>query len=98
MGDQECKRSLQQAVRDIVLVAREHLGMARETREEIARHHPMGAMALSAFLPALASETFLNRLEYHGYDLTDRTLRSVGTLEHLQCAQRLVVASWKKTF
>lgn len=98
MGDQECKRSLQQAVRDIVLVAREHLRMAREAREEIARHHPMGSMALSAFLPALASETFLNRLEHHGYDLTDRTLRSVGTLEHLQCAQRLVVASWKKTF
>lgn len=97
MGDQECKKSLQLAVKDIVIVAREHLRMARETREEIAKH-PMGSMALAAFLPALASETFLNRLEHHAYDLTDRTLRSVGTLEHLQCAQRLVVASWNKTF
>lgn len=100
MGDQECKQSLQQAVQDIVMVAREHLAMAREAREDIAKHSssPMGDMALAAFLPALASETFLNRLEHHGYDLTDRTLRSVGMLEHVQCAQRLVVASWKKTF
>jgi Phytoene/squalene synthetase len=101
MGDQECKQSLQRAVQDIVMVAREHLAMAREVREDIAKHSsssPMGDMALAAFLPALASETFLNRLEHHGYDLTDRTLRSVGMLEHVQCAQRLVVASWKKTF
>jgi phytoene/squalene synthetase len=97
MGDEECKRHLQSAVEDIVTVARHHLVKAREKKDELASH-PMGAIAASVFLPALASETFLNRLEKHGFDLQDRTLRSVGKIEHMQCAGKLVAASLQKTF
>ena len=97
MGDEECRRHLQSAVQDIVEIARGHLQSAREKREDIS-NHPFGDMALSAFLPALASETFLDRLESHQFDLTDRSLRKVGRIEHIQCAQRLMLASWNKSF
>jgi len=96
-GDEECRRHLQSAVKDVVEVARQHLEQARKKREDIY-NHPFGEMALSAFLPALASETFLDRLESHQFDLTDRSLRNVGQIEHIQCAQRLMLASWNKSF
>jgi len=97
MGDEECRRHLQSAVKDIVLIARRHLERARENKDELASH-PNGPFAMSAFLPALASETFLNRLEKHGYDLTDRTLRNVGYVEHMQCAGSLLTSSFLKKF
>lgn len=97
MGDEECKRHMQDAVKDIVQVARQHLEQARKKNEEISKH-PLGNIARSAFLPALASETFLDRLENHHFDLTNRSLRNVGKIEHMQCAQRLLLASWNKTF
>jgi len=97
MGDEECKRHMQDAVQDIVQVARQHLEQARKKNKEISKH-PLGNIARSAFLPALASETFLDRLENHHFDLTNRSLRNVGKIEHMQCAQRLLLASWNKTF
>jgi phytoene synthase len=97
MGDEKCKRHMQDAVKDIVQIARDHLEQARKKREEISKH-PLGDIATSAFLPALASETFLDRLENHQFDLTNRALRNVSQIEHMQCAQRLLVGSWNKTF
>lgn len=97
MGDEECRRHLQSAVKDLVGVARQNLKQARKKKDDIS-NHPLGDMALSAFLPALASETFLDRLESHQFDLTDRSLRNVGRIEHIQCAQRLMLASWNKSF
>ena len=53
---------------------------------------------ISTFLPALASETFLNRLEKHQYDLTNRQLRNVGIREHISCSQKILEASFQKSF
>jgi len=97
MGDEECKDHLRSAVRDIAMIAREHLKVARVRTTEL-QSHPKGSLASRVFLPALPSETFLNRLEDHNFDLTDRTLRSVGKLEHMVCAGRLFKASLTKTF
>lgn len=97
MGDEECRRHLQSAVEDIANVARHHLASARKNIDDL-NSHPIGHYAMSAFLPALACETFLNRLEAHNYDLTNRTLRNVGKVEHLQCAGQLVVASLQNKF
>ena len=97
MGDEECKSHLRSAVSDIVDIARNHLNEARLLRHEITSH-PRGDTALSTFLPSLASETFLNRLEQHTFDLTDRQLRNVGMKEHISCATRMVAASYQKTF
>jgi len=92
MGDTTCKIHLQSAVKDIAMIARGHLETAREMRNSLQRHEK-GSLAATAFLPALASETFLDRLEDHNFDLTDRSLRSVGFIEHSKCASRLVLGS-----
>ncbi len=97
MGDEECRRELQRAVEDIVALSRDHLNSARMIRDEILLH-PRGGDALSTFIPALASETFMKRLERHHFDLTDRQLRSVGIVEHLACTQRMLSASFRKTY
>jgi len=97
MGDEECRKHLQSAVKDIAFVARDHLEKARLRRDDILSH-PDGETAVSVFLPGLASESFLNRLEIHQYDLTDRNLRSVGFVEHLMCASRIFGATLKKTY
>jgi phytoene/squalene synthetase len=97
MGDEECKLHLQDAVKEITMFARRQLEMARNNREALSKH-PNGSFAMTAFLPALASETFLDRLERHSYDLTDRSLRSVGYVEHMHCAQKLVKSSILKSF
>ena len=97
MGDEECKRNLQNAVREVATIAREHLIRARANHNELASH-PNGLFAMKAFLPALASETFLNRLEKHNCDLTDRTLRNVGYVEHMICAGSLFKASAMNEF
>lgn len=97
MGDEECRKHLQSAVKDIVFIARDHLEKARLRRDSILSH-PDGDTALSVFLPGLVSETFLNRLEVHQYDLTDRNLREVGFVEHMMCASRIFGASFRKTY
>jgi len=88
MGDEECKQHLQDAIRDIVFLARCHLESARHKRDEILDTTPdvdVATKVFSAFLPVVSSEVFLNRLEKHQYDLTDRNLRNVGFGEHLNC-------------
>lgn len=97
MGDEECKRQLQNGVRDIVASSREHLNSARILRDEILAHTE-GDRALSTFLPALAAETFMNRLEQHQFDLTNRQLRSVGLVEHASCSYRMLTASYNRNF
>ena len=97
MGDKECRKNLQLAVCSIVSIARHRLEKARLQKNAL-ESHPMGELAMSTFLPSVASETFLNRLEKHNFDLTDRTLRSVGFSEHLQCGMGLIRASIKKTY
>lgn len=97
MGDEECRKHLQSAVEDISLIARDHLKKARARRDDILAC-PDGNAAVSVFLPGLASETFLNRLEIHQYDLTDRNLRNVGFIEHSMCVQRILSASYRNTY
>ena len=97
MGDEECRRHLQSAVKDIVDVTRDELTKARMLRDDVYTNK-QGKDALSAFLPALASETFLDRLEKHHYDLTDRQLRNVGFREHLSCSKKILEGSFKKKF
>ena len=97
MGDDECKRHLQSAIKHIVEIGRFHLNEARKLRNEI-KLNGNGESAISAFLPALASETFLNRLEQHSFDLTDRQLRNVAMWEHINCASKLITQSYRKGF
>lgn len=97
MGDEECKLHLQNAVSDIVDVARQHLIEARKMRNDIV-NCDKGSYAVRAFLPAITSETFLDRLEEHKFDLTDRSLRNVGSLEHMKCIRRLVSASIRNEY
>lgn len=97
MGDEECRKHLQNAVEDISSIARDHLRQARLRRDDILSR-PDGHAAVSVFLPGLASETFLNRLEIHQYDLTDRNLRNVGYVEHVMCASRILDASYRVTY
>jgi len=97
MGDEECRKHMQSAVEDISSIARDHLGKARLRKDDVLSR-PDGNTAVSVFLPGLASETFLNRLEIHQYDLTDRNLRNVGYVEHVMCASRILGASYRKTY
>jgi phytoene/squalene synthetase len=97
MGDEQCKRNLQGAVKEIVSITHDHLSKARIYHDEII-HHPRGKYALSTFLPALASETFLNRLENHQFDLTNRKLRDVGMMEHVSCTYRILIALIQNRF
>jgi phytoene/squalene synthetase len=96
-GDKVCLRAMENAVRDIVETARDNLQKARDLREAILAE-PNGNKAVSVLLPGLASETFLNRLEKSQYQLTDRNLRNVGSLEHAVCASRMTLAYFQKKF
>ena len=54
--------------------------------------------ALAVFLPAIATETFLNKLEHQNYDLTDKNLRNVGLLEPWWDRMRMVMAYYRKQY
>jgi phytoene/squalene synthetase len=97
MGDEECREHLQNAVGEISKIARDHIANARSRRSEILKYSD-GEQVVSTFLPVLASDVFLDRLENHNYDLTDRNLRSVGMIEHLSCSGRQVMGLYKKTY
>jgi len=56
------------------------------------------AKTTAVFLPGLAAETFLTRLEQHDYQLTDRNLRSVSRWEHGKCAWRMLMASMQQQY
>mmetsp|Transcript_5178 Transcript_5178/g.6682 ORF Transcript_5178/g.6682 Transcript_5178/m.6682 type:complete len:374 (-) Transcript_5178:26-1147(-) len=97
MGDEECRNHLKSAVRDIVEIARQHLSTSRALHKDVL-YHVHGQKAISTFLPALSSETFLNRLEEHHFDLTDRKLRQVGFGEHFSCSWKMITSSLNKSF
>jgi phytoene/squalene synthetase len=90
-GDDKGIAAMRHAVQDIAQVARDHLQQARELRQDIIEQS--GTNATSVLLPGLASETFLNRLEHFDFDLTNRDLRHVNTIEHAKCAGRMILAS-----
>jgi phytoene/squalene synthetase len=98
MGDEECKQNMQRAVEEISLVARNHLALARNLRDDIISTSSLGNDAVSAFLPLLPSEVFLDRLAAHHHDLTNRSLRSVSLVEHARCSVRLMTASVQKQY
>lgn len=96
MGDQVALQTLQNAVHEIVDVARAHLQQARDLRQKVLAEDPSG---VSVLLPGLASETFLNRLERRAqYNLTDRNLRNVGTIENAVCGLRMIAAYYRSTY
>ena len=84
MGDDACNRAFRKAVKDIVDSALGHLQHARDL--EVAK------AARPILLPGLASETFLQRLIGHDYNLTDRNLRHAGVWEHTLCGYRILRA------
>lgn len=94
LGDAECKRALQLAVKDIADEALLNLEKARELRPEIVSSKHV----FPVLLPGLVSETFLKRLEESGYDLTDRNLRNVGMLEHWLCGARMIGAHFQSKY
>jgi phytoene/squalene synthetase len=94
-GDAECVKALQSAVRDIAMEAREELTKARSLRQTVETEDPE---ALAVLLPGFASETFLNRLEQFGYDLTDPDLRRVSWIEHAKCSMNMMVAAYQKRY
>jgi phytoene/squalene synthetase len=98
MGDEKCKQNMQLAVEEISLIARNHLALARNLRDDILSTSPLGNEAVSAFLPLIPSEVFLDRLAAHHHDLTNRSLRSVGFVEHARCSSRLIAASIQKRY
>jgi len=99
MGDEECKRAMKNVVADIVSVARSNLDEARSLQKQSPSALKDGTKSMnSVFLPALASETFLDRLEEHEFDLTDRNLRNVSTMEHWTCGLKMMLAAYKDTF
>lgn len=96
-GDEECLQAMENAVRDMVKCARDHLQSARDLRPAILEE-PHGAQSVAALLPGLASETFLNRLERSHFRLTDRNLRNVGTIEHATCSLRLLQGYVRRSY
>jgi len=97
LGDEECRAAFHNAVRDIAEVARSNLMEARSLRDELLEDKD-GEKAVAVLIPGLASETFLDRLEEAGYDLTDRNLRHVGFMEHALCASRMTAAYYQKQY
>jgi phytoene/squalene synthetase len=106
-GDEKCTRALQLTVEEIVSRARGYLEDARSLRPQLLemdrnsngnRRDDLGKHTVAVLLPALTSETFLNRLEAHNFDLTNRNLRNVNMLEHAKCAMNLLRASWQETY
>jgi phytoene/squalene synthetase len=97
LGDAECRAALYNAVRDIAHVARSNLEEARGLRDTLLANED-GDKAVAVLIPGLASETFLDRLEKAGYDLTDRNLRNVGFMEHAVCASRMIAAYYQKRY
>ena len=97
LGDEECRRALQSAVGDLVGEARGRLESARGRRDEMynVMGEERGRRVAAAFLVGIPAESFLDRLERGGYDLSDMGLRNVGLSEHFACSSRLMRARWE---
>lgn len=98
LGDTECRAAFSNAVRDIANVARDNLQQARALRQDLLLEQPDGDKAVAVLIPGLVSETFLDRLEESGYDLTNRNLRNVGFMEYAMCAGRMIRAYYQKQY
>jgi phytoene/squalene synthetase len=99
-GDEKCTRALRLTVEEIVSRARGYFDEARGLRLQLLEYNnkEIGQHTVAVLLPALTSETFLNRLEEHNYDLTNRDLRHVNMIEHAKCVANLVIASWQQKY
>lgn len=100
-GDKECIQALRNSVHDIANQGRGYLQQARDLRSEIELEASSSGKSkdiMGVFLPGLASETFMRRLEDHDYDLTDRNLRNVSWSEHAKCSLRMIQASYLKQY
>jgi phytoene/squalene synthetase len=97
-GDETCIRAFRLTVEEIVSRARNYLEQARDLRPHLLELDTIGKHTVAVLLPALTSETFLNRLEAHNFDLTNRDLRNVNMIEHAKCTTNLVLASWKQSY
>lgn len=84
MGDEACQQALQNAIKDIHDTALDHLERAR-----VLDCKEASGVLLSA---TIASETWLERLARHEYQLTSRRLRQVGLKERALCAWRVLSA------
>lgn len=92
-GDVECKQNMSYAVEELVTTARQHIQHGKDRQLELTRHDAkLSTLSKQIFLSIVASETFLNRLQSVDYDLTNRGLRNVSYLEHLQCTLRMLRA------
>jgi hypothetical protein len=102
-GDASCQQALRLVVQDICTEARRDLELAREMRTAIldydtAASHKAGKHAVAVFLPAVASETFLNRLKSKHYDLTDKNLRHTGLFDRFVGIACMVTAFHQDRF
>lgn len=105
LGDDRCAAAFRNAVEEVAHRARDRLREARDLRDEILAldggdggNSKVGSHSVAVLLPGLASEAFLDRLEAHRYDLTDRDLRNVGWVEHAKCSAGLLRAAWQQRF
>jgi Squalene/phytoene synthase len=96
-GDEKCLAAMRKAVEDIASRAKSSLEQARGMRESVIAEKG-GDKAVTVLLPGLASETFLSRLADRKYELTDRSLRNVSSVEHAMCASRMVMAYYQKQY
>jgi hypothetical protein len=96
-GDEKCLAAMRKAVQDVAVRAKDSLEQARNMRESILKEEN-GSKSVTVLLPGLASETFLSRLAQKKYELTDRSLRNVSSLEHASCAARMVMAYLQHRF
>ena len=81
MGDKDCQKQFQLAVKELVDLARSYHQQTR-SQQIPNKQKNYGNIGISYFLLGLTAETFLNQLEYHNFDLTDQKLRNVGYMEH----------------
>ena len=102
-GDASCQQALRLVVQDICTEARRDLQLARDMRVAILDHDKAaspkaGKHAVAVFLPAVASETFLNRLESKHYDLTDKNLRHTGLFDRFAGIASMVTAFYQDRY
>jgi phytoene/squalene synthetase len=103
-GDEKCIQAMQHTVQEIVSRARLYIEQARQLRDDILALDAndgatdAGKHTVVVLLPTLTAETFLKRLESCEYDLTNRGLRNVTVMEHLQCASNLLTAKWQQKY
>jgi phytoene/squalene synthetase len=85
-------------LREEILLEVKHENHNHDTKHSSNENNNNNGAALAVLLPGLASETFLNRLEAHDFDLTNRDLRNVSWLEHARCSARMIQGYYQQTY